>query len=84
MFRSALSLFVKDKGGDKAIKQRLLKSALEALREAGSLHPSLWDWADHLNQLGDDGAHPEDYDLLIERRSHCLGYVRSAPHPSRV
>jgi Domain of unknown function (DUF4145) len=72
MFRSALSLFVKDKGGDKAIKERHLKSALKAMREDGSLHPSLWDWADHLNQIGNEGAHPEDYNEVTSDEATAL------------
>lgn len=72
MFRSALSLFVRDKGGDNAIKERHLKSALKAMREDGSLHPSLWDWADHLNQIGNEGAHPEDYDDVTKGEANAL------------
>ncbi|ROR91816.1 uncharacterized protein DUF4145 [Nocardioides aurantiacus] len=62
MFRSSLSLFVKDKGSEKARGERHLKSALKHMKADGDLHKSLWEWADHLNQLGNEGAHPEDYD----------------------
>jgi hypothetical protein len=62
MFRSALSLFVKDKGNEKARAERHLKSALKHMKADNSLHPSLVEWAEHLNQLGNEGAHPEDYD----------------------
>ena len=62
MFRSALALFVKDKGSESAKKERHLKVALKRMKDDGDLHRSLWDWADHLNQLGNEGAHPEDYD----------------------
>jgi hypothetical protein len=73
MFRSALALFVKDKGGDNACKERHLKTALGHMKNDGSLHPSLWDWAEHLNQLGNEGAHPEDYDEVTKAEAADLG-----------
>jgi hypothetical protein len=77
MFRSALSLFVKDKGSDKAKKERHLKNALKHMKDDGDLHKSLWDWADHLNQLGNEGAHPEDYDDITAEEAEGLGkFVR--------
>ena len=62
MFRSALHLFIKDKGSEAAQGERHLKNALKHMKKDGDLHKSLSDWADHLNQLGNEGAHPEDYD----------------------
>ena len=77
MFRSALHLFVKDKGNAKAQGERHLKSALKHMKDDGDLHRSLWDWADHLNQLGNEGAHPEDYDDVTEAEAAGLGkFVR--------
>lgn len=38
-----------------------------------SLHPSLADWADLLNQLGNEGAHPEDYDDVTATEATELG-----------
>lgn len=77
MFRSALHLFVKDKGNEKATKERFLKPALKEMKNSGDLHKSLWDWADHLNQLGNEGAHPEDYDDVTEDEAKALGvFVR--------
>lgn len=77
MFRSALHLFVKDKGNEKATKERFLKSALKEMKNSGDLHRSLWDWADHLNQLGNEGAHPEDYDDVTDGEAKALGdFVR--------
>lgn len=77
MFRSALHLFVKDKGNAKAQSERHLKSALKHMKDEGDLHRSLWDWADHLNQLGNEGAHPEDYDDVTEAEATGLGkFVR--------
>lgn len=77
MFRSSLSLFVKDKGSDKAKGERHLKSALKHMKSDGDLHKSLWDWADHLNQLGNEGAHPEDYDDITQNEAEGLGsFVR--------
>ncbi|KNH15995.1 hypothetical protein ACU18_15405 [Arthrobacter sp. ZBG10] len=72
MFRSALHLFVKDKGSAKAQNERHLKSALKHMKNDGDLHRSLWDWADHLNQLGNEGAHPEDYDDVTEAEATGL------------
>jgi hypothetical protein len=77
MFRSALSLFVKDKGGENAKGERHLKSALKHMKNEGDLHKSLWEWADHLNQLGNEGAHPEDYDNVTAEEADGLGrFVR--------
>ena len=77
MFRSALHLFVKDKGNAKAQGERFLKPALKHMKESGDLHRSLWDWADHLNQLGNEGAHPEDYDEVTAAEAEALGgFVR--------
>jgi hypothetical protein len=77
MFRSALSLFVKDKGNDKACGERHLKTALKHMKADGSLHSSLAEWADHLNQLGNEGAHPEDYDDVTAKEAAELGdFVR--------
>ncbi len=77
MFRSALHLFVKDKGDAKAQGERFLKPALRRMKESGDLHKSLWDWADHLNQLGNEGAHPEDYDEVTGKEADALGgFVR--------
>ena len=77
MFRSALHLFVKDKGSAKAQKERHLKNALKHMKDDGDLHKSLWDWADHLNQLGNEGAHPEDYDDVTTEEATGLGkFVR--------
>lgn len=72
MFRAALSLYVKDRGGEESSTQRHLKNALRTMRDEGRLHESLADWADHLNQLGNEGAHPEDYDDVTEREAKEL------------
>ncbi|MHA7180316.1 DUF4145 domain-containing protein [Arthrobacter sp. MDB2-24] len=77
MFRSALHLFVKDKGSEKAQAERHLKTALKHMKNDGDLHRSLWEWADHLNQLGNEGAHPEDYDDVTPEEATGLGkFVR--------
>lgn len=73
MFRSALHLFVKDKGSEKAKAERHLKNALKVMKDDNQLYPSLWDWADHLNQLGNEGAHPEDYDDITAAEAAGLG-----------
>ncbi|MGY1667575.1 DUF4145 domain-containing protein [Geodermatophilus sp. SYSU D00696] len=81
MFRSALSLFVKDKGSEAAKKERHLKNALKHMKADNSLHPSLSEWADHLNQLGNEGAHPEDYDDVTAKEAEELGkFVRHLIH----
>lgn len=77
MFRSALHLYVKDKGDDKAKNERHLKNALHHMKVSGTLHPSLANWADQLNQLGNEGAHPEDYDDVTAREASALAdFVR--------
>jgi hypothetical protein len=77
MFRSVLTLFIKDKGTEMAKAERHLKTALKNMKEDGGLHASLWDWADHLNQLGNEGAHPEDYDDVTDAEAQGLAdFVR--------
>nr|WP_246246657.1 DUF4145 domain-containing protein [Isoptericola sediminis] len=81
MFRSALHLFIKDKGDDEAKNERHLKPALKHMKSSGKLHEGLWDWADHLNQLGNEGAHPEDYDEVTAAEASGLGrFVRQLIH----
>lgn len=81
MFRAALHLFIKDRGNDKAKGERFLKPALKHMKESGDLHKSLWDWADHLNQIGNEGAHPEDYDEVTAQEATGLGrFVRQLIH----
>lgn len=81
MLRSALTAFVKDKGDEKAQAERHLKTALKHMKNGGQLHPSLWDWADHLNQLGNEGAHPEDYDDVTEEEAVALSnFVKQLIH----
>jgi hypothetical protein len=47
------------------------------MKDDGTLHGSLWDWADHLNQLGNEGAHPEDYDdVTAEQAQELADFVR--------
>ncbi|MET9269524.1 DUF4145 domain-containing protein [Kribbella sp. NPDC003557] len=77
MFRSALHCFIKDKGSERAQKERHLKNALKHMKTDGDLHRSLWDWADELNQLGNEGAHPEDYDDVTDAEATALAdFVR--------
>lgn len=81
MFRAALHLFIKDRGNDEAKAERFLKPALKHMKESGDLHKSLWAWADHLNQIGNEGAHPEDYDEVTAQEAMGLGkFVRQLIH----
>jgi hypothetical protein len=81
LFRAALHLFIKDRGNEKAKAERFLKPALKHMKESGDLHKSLWDWADHLNQIGNEGAHPEDYDEVTAQEATGLGkFVRQLIH----
>lgn len=59
MFRSAPHLFVKNKGSTKAQEEKHLKTALRSMKNDGDLHCSLWDWADHLNQLATKAPIPK-------------------------
>ena len=77
MFRSTLSLFIRDKGTEKSKRERNLNRALSFMKSDGDLHKSLWGWADHLRQLGNEGAHPEDYDDVTAAEAEDLGdFVR--------
>lgn len=77
MFRAALSLYVKDKGSERAKAGRHLKVALKHMKNDNHLHHSLSEWADHLNQLGNEGAHPEDHDdVTSEEAKELAAFVR--------
>ena len=52
----------------RAKAERHLRIALKIMNKDGSLHASRSDWADHLNQLGNAGAHSEDYEMSLTRR----------------
>jgi hypothetical protein len=77
MFRSALHCFIKDKGSEKAKAERHLKTALKHMKADKMLHASLMNWAETLSQLGNEGAHPEDYDEVTPDEARALGaFVR--------
>jgi hypothetical protein len=72
MFRSALHCFIKDKGNQQTQDERHLKPALKHMKDSGDLYKSLWDWADELNQLSNEAAHPEDYDEVTAAEASAL------------
>ena len=69
---AVLTLFIKDKGSERAKAERHLRIALKIMNKDGSLHASLSDWADHLNQLGNAGAHSEDYRNVTDAEAQGL------------
>lgn len=59
MLRSALAQIVQDKGSDAARTKRSLKEAVKQMVSDGTLWPTFGDWADHIREIGNAGAHPE-------------------------
>lgn len=67
MLRSALAQVVQDKGSDEAKGKRSLKDAVKQMVDDGSLYPTFKEWADHIRELGNAGAHPEVFgDVTME------------------
>jgi hypothetical protein len=56
----------------RAKAERHLRTAFKIMNKDGSLHAFLLDWADHLNQLGNAGAHSEDYRNVTDAEAQGL------------
>ncbi|MEH0981823.1 DUF4145 domain-containing protein [Micromonospora sp. CPCC 205556] len=66
VLRTALAYVVKDKGSDAAKAKKSLKDQVTQLVRDGGLPASLADWATHIREMGNAGAHPDifgDVDL---------------------
>jgi hypothetical protein len=59
MLRSALAQVVQDQGSEVAKGKRSLNEALKQMVKDGSLHSTFEDWAGHIKDMGNAGAHPE-------------------------
>ncbi|MCF4121753.1 DUF4145 domain-containing protein [Antribacter sp. KLBMP9083] len=61
MLRTALALIVKDKGSEAASNKNTLHAAIKQMVDDGALWESFGDWATHIRQLGNAGAHQEAF-----------------------
>lgn len=72
MCRSALALFVKDKGSSKANEQTNLDKKLGVMIEEGDLHTLIGDWAHLVRTEGNAGAHPENYEPVSKEKAESI------------
>jgi hypothetical protein len=72
MFRGALGEFVKEKGSSDAKAQRDLHRKLKKMEHEGTLHASLVEWAKEIRLLGNEGAHPDQYEEVTQAEAADL------------
>lgn len=62
MFRNALALIVQDKGSDAAKRKGSLADAIKKMVEEKTLADWFDEWATHIREVGNAGAHPEAFE----------------------
>ena len=78
MLRSALAQVVQDKGSEAAKAKGSLRDAVKQMVGDGALLPTFGDWADHVREMGNAGAHPEVFGEVSQQQAEDLqGLVRS-------
>lgn len=78
MLRSALAQVVQDKGSQAAKDKKSLKDAVKQMVTDGSLLPTFAEWADHVREMGNAGAHPEIFGNVTQNEAEDLqGLVKS-------
>ncbi|WP_418606323.1 DUF4145 domain-containing protein [Georgenia sp. SUBG003] len=91
MLRSALAQVVQDKGSEAARDKKTLNDAIKQMVSEQTLPPVFKDWAEHIKNMGNAGAHPE---ILVQspwrRRRicelsscNCFGSSTSSQPPLR-
>lgn len=76
MFRSALAQVVQDKGSTDAKAKKNLKDAVKQMVADGALWKTFDDWATHIREWGNAGAHPEVFGpVTIEDAQDLEGLV---------
>jgi hypothetical protein len=72
MLRTALAQIVKDKGSQTARAKSTLHAAVRQMVDDGALWESFGDWATHIRQLGNAGAHQEAFDPVSMEEANDL------------
>jgi hypothetical protein len=72
MLRTALAQIVKDKGSETARAKNTLHAAVKQMVADGALWESFGDWATHIRQLGNAGAHQEAFDPVSMEEANDL------------
>jgi hypothetical protein len=62
MFRTALAHIVEDKGSEEARAKKDLYQRIEQMVTDRTLWESFGEWATHIRQTGNAGAHPEKFE----------------------
>jgi Domain of unknown function (DUF4145) len=73
MFRGMLAQIVADKGTPEAQAKRDLYQQLDQMKQDGSLHPTLVEWAREIRVVGNAGAHPDPLSAVSEEEAADLG-----------
>lgn len=77
MFRTALAHIVDDKGSDEARKQKDLFRRVEQMVADKTLWESFGDWATHIRETGNAGAHPEKFEpVKMEQATDLQRFIR--------
>lgn len=64
MFRTVLAQIIQDKGSTAAKAKRTLKEAITQMEQDGTMWSEFGDWANHIRDTGNAGAHGEAFDPL--------------------
>lgn len=72
MLRSCLAQVVQDRGSDAAKGKRTLNDAIKQMVKDGALLPLLGEWAGHVREMGNAGAHPEVFGAVTQEEADEL------------
>ncbi len=72
MLRAALAQIVQDRGSAEAKKKGQLKASIKQMVADGDLWPAFGEWADHIREMGNAGAHPEAYGAVSKDEASDL------------
>ncbi|WP_171050298.1 DUF4145 domain-containing protein [Nocardia cyriacigeorgica] len=64
MFRNALAHIVHDKGSEEAKKKKTLNQSIQQMVADKTLFDAFDDWATHIREMGNAGAHQESWDEI--------------------
>ncbi|MFD6356597.1 DUF4145 domain-containing protein [Nocardia tengchongensis] len=72
MCRNALALIVQDKGSDAAKRERSLSKSIKKMVEEKTLADWFAEWATHIIEVGNAGAHPEAFEEVTLEQAQDL------------
>ncbi|WP_418607070.1 DUF4145 domain-containing protein [Georgenia sp. SUBG003] len=72
MLRSALAQVVQDKGSEAARDKKTLNDAIKQMVSEQTLPPVFKDWAEHIKNMGNAGAHPEIFGAVTMEEAEDL------------